>query len=71
MKLPEEITKSKKKKTESEENDPTPTKAVKRKKKTEKNRCPFGHRFGVDTDAYDECDECDVWDDCIEVKENN
>jgi len=31
--------------------------------------CPNGHKFGVDTDDYDECDACDKWDTCIEKKE--
>lgn len=34
------------------------------------NRCPYGYRFGIDTDEYEECDDCDKWEDCIEEKEN-
>lgn len=30
--------------------------------------CPFGHKFGEDTDAFDDCDDCDVWDKCINSK---
>jgi hypothetical protein len=34
-------------------------------------KCPYEHKFGVDTDEYEDCDECDKWDDCIEAKENS
>ena len=30
--------------------------------------CPFKHKFGVDCEQYDECDRCDLWDKCIELK---
>jgi hypothetical protein len=33
------------------------------------DRCPYGHRFGVDAEEYDDCDYCDEWADCIEEKE--
>lgn len=36
--------------------------------KKKKNRCPFGFKFGVDTDEKDECNECEEWDDCDEEK---
>ena len=37
------------------------------KKSCDKNcgECPFGHKFGKDTDEFDDCDDCDVWDKCI------
>ena len=35
------------------------------------NKCPHGYQFGVDTEKFDECDECDVWDACIDEKEKN
>jgi hypothetical protein len=38
-------------------------------KKDKDERCPHGHVFGKDTDDYDECDTCDEWSDCIDVKE--
>lgn len=34
-----------------------------------KEKCPHGYKFGVDTEDYDECTECEIWDDCIEEKE--
>lgn len=36
-----------------------------------KNRCPHGHVFGVDTEDFDDCDTCSMWDACIEVKEKS
>jgi hypothetical protein len=61
---------------EDEEEEPAPVKrktkpapATKSKSKG-KDRCPHGHRFGVDAEDFDECDECELWDECIEEKEN-
>jgi len=33
--------------------------------------CPYGHKFGIDTDKFEECDTCEIWDSCIEKKEAN
>jgi hypothetical protein len=52
---------------EKEEEKPAPAKS---KARQEKEDCPFAYKFGVDTDKYEECDECEKWDDCIEAKEN-
>lgn len=48
---------------DSDEDDETP----KKKKSCDKNcgECPFGHKFGKDVDKFDDCDDCDVWDKCI------
>lgn len=35
------------------------------------NKCPSGFRFGIDTDKKDECNACDLWDDCMEAKKKN
>lgn len=32
-----------------------------------KNKCPYGHIFGKDTDKFDECGKCKIWDDCDEA----
>lgn len=40
------------------------------KEKPSKNKCPHGHVFGKDTDEFDECDECPLWDDCIDAMES-
>ena len=31
--------------------------------------CPYGHAFGYDTDEYADCDDCPVWEACIDAKE--
>lgn len=41
------------------------------KKPLTKDRCPYGHKFGVDTDAYDDCNTCEIWDDCVEELEKH
>ena len=45
---------------------------VKRTRKNSKpdTRCPFGHKFGEDYDAFEDCDECDVWRDCRKENKN-
>lgn len=40
------------------------------RRRAEREECPYAYKFGVDTDEYEECDECEKWDDCIEAKEN-
>lgn len=38
----------------------------------EEDECPFGHRFGVDCEEYEECEKkCDLWEKCLEATENN
>jgi len=37
-------------------------------KPTKKNKCPEGYKFGVDTEKYDECADCEIWDECLEAK---
>ena len=32
------------------------------------NKCKFGHCYGKDVDQFDDCDECDVWDKCVNNK---
>lgn len=63
---------------EEEEKEPTP-KPVGRKRKVaveEKPKgkskkdlsCPSGHKFGKDTDKYDDCDDCELWNECYAKK---
>lgn len=33
-------------------------------KRNKKNKCSYGHKFGVDTDEKDDCNECEEWDEC-------
>jgi FtsZ-interacting cell division protein YlmF len=44
----------------------------KEEKKTDGNRCPAGHVFGKDCEAYEECDSCDgaLWEECYDAKTN-
>jgi len=34
--------------------------------KEEKDKCPYGHKFGVDIGKFKDCDKCDLWDACDE-----
>ena len=54
---------------EEEEEEEEKPKRKTRTKPVSKNKCPHGYKFGVDTDDYDECDTCEIWDSCIEKKE--
>lgn len=62
-------------KEEEEEDTPPPRRSTRKTEpddeapKGGKDKCPHGHRFGADTDKFDECDKCAIWDDCIEAKE--
>ena len=38
--------------------------------KSQKQKCPHGHKFGIGTDEYDDCDECQLWDTCSDLKDN-
>ena len=33
-----------------------------------KNKCPFGHKFDLDCDAHDDCEDCNVFEECEYVK---
>jgi hypothetical protein len=56
---------SRKDKDEDEEEKPT----RRSRKDKDEDECPHGHTFGKDCEEYDECDDCDLWDKCIEAKE--
>jgi len=32
-------------------------------------RCPYGHRFGIDSEKFDDCDTCEIWGECLDKKE--
>jgi hypothetical protein len=36
-----------------------------------KNKCPFGHKFGVDIDETNDCPECETYDDCLDENEKS
>ena len=61
---------------EEDEDEPETTKKStmsrttnKTSKSTGKNKCPYGFKFGIDTDKKKECDACNIWNDCIDEKE--
>ena len=57
---------------DDDESEPPPKKKKSRvkKKKASGGKCPSGHEFGTDCDEYpDDCDDCDLWQDCIEEQE--
>lgn len=54
---------------EAEEPEEKPKPRRTRKPKVE-DKCPHGHRFGIDTDTQDACDTCKIWDDCMDEKES-
>ena len=49
---------------------PTGKKPTRKRPSNKDDKCPHGHRFGVDTEEKDECDTCELWSECIEAKEN-
>ena len=40
----------------------------KSEKKSTSGKCPFGHKYGVDTDTFDDCENCNCWDKCCSGK---
>jgi len=51
---------------EEEEEEESKIKSNKEKSKS-KNKCPYGHKFGDDWDEYDDCNDCEIWDECAEA----
>lgn len=37
-------------------------------KKSTSGKCPFGHKYGVDTDNFNDCENCNCWDKCCSGK---
>ena len=58
---------------EEEEKVETPPKKRQRaeKKEDEKQKCPHGFKFGVDTDEEDECEECKLWQVCYKKQQSS
>ena len=54
---------AKKDSDEDEDEDESSTKKSS-KKDSDSGKCPFGHKFGVDSDEFDDCEDCDIWDRC-------
>ena len=53
-------------KDEDEEEDDEEDDEEEKPKK--KKVCPEGYKFGIDTEKYDECADCPIWDECLEAK---
>jgi len=57
---------------DDEEGDDLPFKKGKKTAPTKKGstsgECPSDHVFGKDVDKFDECDACDLWDECMAAK---
>lgn len=49
---------------EEEEDEDEPPAKKSSKKDSDSGKCPFGHKFGVDSDEFDDCEDCDIWDKC-------
>lgn len=56
---------------DDEEQKKAPTRTRTKKTVSNNNKCPYGHKFGIDFEKYDECDDCDLWEECLEEKEAN
>lgn len=54
---------------EEEDDKPVRTKSKETPAPSGSNKCPHGHKFGVDADDFDECETCDVWTKCLDKKE--
>jgi hypothetical protein len=50
-----------------EKEKPKPRRGKPEEKKPGKNKCPHNHVFGKDHDAFDECEDCDLWDSCYDA----
>lgn len=77
---PEKPTMRRRREPEPDKKEPEPEKderAARRAARAErenkadgdKDKCPHGHRFGVDTDKKDECDSCRSWEICLDALE--
>ena len=51
---------------DDEEETPTPKKS---KSKGKENKCPYKHTFGEDTDSFDDCNHCKVWQACYDAND--
>ena len=66
---PEVSVPSRRKPVREEPEEPVPTRVRREREPATKDRCPYGHKFGIDTEKFDDCDKCEIWADCIDVKE--
>lgn len=52
---------------DQEDEDEKPAKSSKKNCSGDCSECPFGHKFGKDTDNFDDCDDCEIWDKCCKA----
>lgn len=45
-------------------------KFIKAWKDEDEQKCPSGYMFGKNTDRYDDCDDCNLWDACMKAKQS-
>ena len=64
---PKKARKQAEKQVVAQKGEEEPKRKKKAVKKEATNKCPHGYAFGEDTDDHDECDGCDLWDDCIDA----
>jgi len=62
------------KKTDPEpdpDDDPEPPARTKKGKAKDDDaqKCPHGFKFGRDCEKYDECEDCDIWNDCYDAQQ--
>ena len=43
--------------------------ATPKKSKGKENKCPYKHTFGEDTDSFDDCNHCKVWQACYDAND--
>jgi len=54
---------------EVEEEKPKRTRRERKEKTEPENKCPHDHKFGEDCDEHDECEKCEMWDECGEEQD--
>ncbi len=54
---------------DDDDDDEEPEKEPLKRGKKEKSKCPHGHEFGNECEEHDDCDECGVWEACLDASE--
>lgn len=54
---------------EETEQPKTRSSRTKKEEKPIKEKCPYKHTFGVDSEKFDDCENCDIWRECLDEKE--
>lgn len=67
-------TRSRKPREETDDEDQEPSEPKKRSRTRKEpepqvTECPHGHVFGEDNDKFEDCENCEVWEDCKDEKE--